>query len=188
MAASLRKGRNSREKILDAASELVAEVGAGRLTLDAVALRAGLSKGGLLYNFPSKEALLKGMIERLIDHVLSEKDKLRAAMVGQRNLEARASIAASLNIRHHKINDVTTGLLAATAENPQLLEPARDVIAREWQQLTSTAEDKSASMLAWLAIEGLGSLEMHRLSPVSARQRAEILKAVAQLLDKGLAE
>ena len=43
--------KSSREKILDAAAELVAEIGAGRLTLDAVAEKAGLSKGGLLYDY-----------------------------------------------------------------------------------------------------------------------------------------
>ena len=69
MFACVRGRKSSREKILDAAAELVSEIGSGRLTLDAVAERAGLSKGGLLYNFPTKEALLQGMIQRLIDEV-----------------------------------------------------------------------------------------------------------------------
>ena len=56
---SARGRKSSREKILDAAAELVAEIGAGRLTLEAVAEKAGLSKGGLLYNFPTKDALLQ---------------------------------------------------------------------------------------------------------------------------------
>jgi len=188
MATTPRAGKNSRERILDAASEIVAEVGAGKLTLDAVAQRASLSKGGLLYNFPSKDALLKGMIQRLIDQVLAEKERLRTSLAGKRNLEARASVAASLKLHSAKINDVATGLLAATAENPQLLEPARDVIKVEWRKLTSTAEDKEAAMLAWLAIEGLSSLEMHNLSPLSARQRSEVVTAIERLLDKGIAK
>ena len=68
----------SRDRILDAAAQLVGEVGSGRLTLDAVAERAGLSKGGLLYNFPSKEALLTGMIERMIEEAMAEKETLRS--------------------------------------------------------------------------------------------------------------
>src|SRR5215212_6184568 len=67
MSVMARKRPSSRERILDAAAELVREVGAGRLTLDAVAERAGLSKGGLLYNFPTKEALLQGMLERIVE-------------------------------------------------------------------------------------------------------------------------
>src|SRR3954471_11173426 len=92
------KDKSTRERILDAAAELVSEVGSGRLTLDAVAERAGLSKGGLLYNFPTKEALLQGMVERLINEVTVEKEALRQTMAGQRNLEARLSAAASFKI------------------------------------------------------------------------------------------
>lgn len=40
------------------------EAGAGQLTFDAVAERAGVSKGGVLYCFPSKAALIAAMTER----------------------------------------------------------------------------------------------------------------------------
>ena len=46
----------ARDRILEAAERVVAEVGAARLTLDVVAQAAGVSKGGLLYHFPSKRA------------------------------------------------------------------------------------------------------------------------------------
>jgi hypothetical protein len=42
-------------------------------------------------------------------------------------------------------------------------------------------------MIAWLAIEGLSSLEMHGLSPVTPSDREEIVAAVYKLLDKGIA-
>jgi AcrR family transcriptional regulator len=45
----------------------VVEEGVSGMTLEAVAREAGVSKGGLLYHFPSKEALIGGMIGRLID-------------------------------------------------------------------------------------------------------------------------
>jgi AcrR family transcriptional regulator len=180
--------RSSKERILDAAAELVSEIGAGRLTLEAVADRAGLSKGGLLYNFPSKDALLQGMIERMIEEVSAEKDALRGSLEGARNLDARLSVATALKTRCGKMKEIANGLLAASAENPRLLEPARRVIAEEWRKLRSTSEDSSAAMLAWLAIEGLSSLELHDLSPVSARERDEIVSAIYRLLDKGIAE
>ena len=41
-----------------AAVALAREQGPGNISLDAVAARAGLSKGGLLYNFPTKAKLL----------------------------------------------------------------------------------------------------------------------------------
>ena len=54
------------DTLLDAAEIVVRRDGSGRLTLDAVAAEADVSKGGLLYHFPSKEALLTAMVERMV--------------------------------------------------------------------------------------------------------------------------
>ncbi|TIP33330.1 MAG: TetR/AcrR family transcriptional regulator, partial [Mesorhizobium sp.] len=54
---------NSREKILAAAADVAREAGPGSLSLEAVASRAGVSKGGLLYNFPTKAKLMQGLVE-----------------------------------------------------------------------------------------------------------------------------
>ncbi|WP_114948026.1 TetR/AcrR family transcriptional regulator [Microvirga calopogonii] len=99
MVGRVRGRKSSREKILDAAAELVSEIGSGRLTLEAVAERAGLSKGGLLYNFPTKDALLQAMIQRLVDEVSAEREALRGRAEPGRNLEARLCTAALLKLR-----------------------------------------------------------------------------------------
>ncbi|WP_250003562.1 TetR/AcrR family transcriptional regulator [Actinoplanes sp. M2I2] len=54
----------SRERILDAAEELIT---AGQVppALDAVAARAGVSKGGLLYHF-DKQSLLRALVSRAV--------------------------------------------------------------------------------------------------------------------------
>lgn len=62
-AATVRRP-SQRESVLDAAEAVVLADGAAHLTLDAVAERAGLSKGGLLYHFPTKELLLQAMVDR----------------------------------------------------------------------------------------------------------------------------
>ena len=103
-------------------------IGSGRLTLDAVAERAGLSKGGLLYNFPTKEALLQAMIQRLVDEVSAEREALRAQAERGRNLEARLCTAALLKLRKGRTKEVANGMLAASAENSRLLYPVRAVI------------------------------------------------------------
>jgi AcrR family transcriptional regulator len=56
---------SSKVGILDAAEAVVLESGARHMTLDAVAVKAGVSKGGLLYHFPTKDALLRAMLDRL---------------------------------------------------------------------------------------------------------------------------
>jgi AcrR family transcriptional regulator len=188
MLESVRGRKSSREKILDAAAELVSEIGAGRLTLDAVAERAGLSKGGLLYNFPTKEALLQGMIQRLVDEVSAEKEALRSRADPGPNLEARLCTSALLKMHDGKMKDIANGMLAASAENPRLLEPVRQVIKETLDKLKASSEDLDASLLAWLAVEGLSSYEMHDLSPFTEEDRERIVKAVDRLLKKGIAK
>ena len=53
-----------RDQLLDAAERVVRRDGVARLTLDAVAAEAGTSKGGLLYHFASRDALITAMVGR----------------------------------------------------------------------------------------------------------------------------
>jgi AcrR family transcriptional regulator len=178
---------SSRERILDAAAELVAEIGAGRLTLEAAAERAGLSKGGLLYNFPTKQALLRGMIERMMERALSDKERLRQEFAGARNLDARCGVAAYFDGPCGRGDKMTKGLIAALSEDPNLLEPLREIIAEHWRALKEGSEDPAAATIAWLAVEGLRSLELHDLSPIGEADLESIADALTRLLDHGLA-
>ncbi|WP_215144242.1 TetR/AcrR family transcriptional regulator [Exiguobacterium qingdaonense] len=55
----------TKQKLLDAATDIIMNQGIHHLTLDEVAKVAGISKGGLLYHYASKEALLTAIVERL---------------------------------------------------------------------------------------------------------------------------
>jgi AcrR family transcriptional regulator len=54
----------TREHILQSAIELIKLDGIAGFTLEKVAKSAGVSKGGLLYHFPTKEALIEGLMEK----------------------------------------------------------------------------------------------------------------------------
>lgn len=56
-----------RTQLLRVAIELIVGEGYESLTLDKVAKRAGVSKGGLQYHFSSKAALLQGVCDSLCD-------------------------------------------------------------------------------------------------------------------------
>ncbi|MET9489168.1 TetR/AcrR family transcriptional regulator [Nocardia sp. NPDC006630] len=55
----------TRNRILDALESLLLDKGMSQVTLESVAAAAGVSKGGLLYHFKSKDALLAGLVRRL---------------------------------------------------------------------------------------------------------------------------
>ncbi len=66
------RANNSREHILDTYVDLLIRSGERAAALDAVATAAKVSKGGLLYHFSSKKALLEALAERTL--TLAEED------------------------------------------------------------------------------------------------------------------
>ena len=56
---------SARERILDTFESILNTDGERAATLDAVAAKAGVSKGGLLYHYPNREAQITGLLERL---------------------------------------------------------------------------------------------------------------------------
>ena len=58
---------SNRRKILDAIIAIVERDGITAVTFDAVAAETGLTRGGLLYHFPSREALILAAHQHLAD-------------------------------------------------------------------------------------------------------------------------
>lgn len=56
----------AKDKIIDAYVTMLCDDGERAATLEATAAKAGVSKGGLLYHFASKELLAQGAIEGLL--------------------------------------------------------------------------------------------------------------------------
>ena len=60
------------EIILDAAAAVLLKGGARALTIDAVAAEAGLSKGGVLHHYASKDALIAALVARELTQLREE--------------------------------------------------------------------------------------------------------------------
>ncbi|ATE55939.1 MULTISPECIES: TetR family transcriptional regulator [Actinosynnema] len=61
-----RSPEDTRRLVLDAAAREICRDGI-RTSLDAIAQRAGVSKGGLIYHFPNKEALHRALVQQEVD-------------------------------------------------------------------------------------------------------------------------
>lgn len=62
----------TRAKALDATVEALIEIGYARTTTHEVARRSGLSRGALLHQFPTREALVVAAVEHLVERRLAE--------------------------------------------------------------------------------------------------------------------
>lgn len=174
--------RSSRAKILEAASELAREVGPGNLSLDAVAARAGLSKGGLLYNFPSKAKLMEALVEL---HVSQYRDAIGEAQSGHSNA-ANSLARAIIDVFRQECGAreaPKTGLLAAIAENPAFIDPVRAHQRELVGRLKAESEDPEMAALVFLVVEGMRCMHLFEIDAFSRQEAASILQRLAELME-----
>ncbi len=67
-----------RQTLLDCAAQVIAEEGLTGLTQAKVIRRAGISKGGLQHHFPTRQALVDGVVAHLQTAMLEEVHALMA--------------------------------------------------------------------------------------------------------------
>jgi len=179
----VRRKRDSRELILQAAEEIVAKRGPAHLTLETAANEAKVSKGGLFYHFRSKEALLEAMIRRSMELLETEHTKYSESLTGERNGKMKANIIGTL--RHLEgQRPVLTAVIAAIANDPKLVEPMRESIRKEFQdlckELTLRTEDIA---ILFLASQGLLFMELLNLSFLTPSQIRKITQRMLQLVE-----
>jgi len=172
-----------RDAILVAAGGIVREQGAAHMTLDAVSAKAQVSKGGLLYHFPSKEALLLGMIDRLIEYLESlrkaEEDKLPDTP--GKGLKAHIRAMALIDTR---VSSVLPALLAAGAQDPKLLEPVKAVRAKAAEVFCSRGISKEFAAVVSLAVEGMWIAEVLGTDRRSLKEQQSVANELLRLVEE----
>jgi AcrR family transcriptional regulator len=170
----------TRNTILSAAANIVLKQGASRMTLEAVAKEAGVSKGGLLYHFPSKEALIQGMIEQMDQEfkarIFNEYEKDDFGTNQGRWL--RALIKATFTSTHLELS---AGLIAAVLHNPELLEPNRQSYETRQSLIEQDGIDPVLANIIRLAVDGLWFSELLAFAPPHESLKAQLMETLLAL-------
>ena len=149
---------STKNKILNAAESIALRDGVAHLTLDAVAAEAGLSKGGVLYNFATKEALIQGMVNRLIEEVNAEMSRSVEADPLPRGRLLRAYLGVSFpekSAASERVNQIAAVLLSAVMTDPKLLEPVRRHTAEIQKRLLEDGVEENAVHTIRYAADGM---------------------------------
>lgn len=174
---------SSRENIIDAAEVVVLESGARHMTLDAVAKKAGVSKGGLLYHFPSKDALLRAMLERLRKNMQETREKKSKGLREGPGREIKAYILSGAD-RDPRKDKIGSALLAAVAHDPKLLQSARDDFRRNLTVFTRAGLPFKRVAVISFALSGLVLSELLSLSPLSKKERQDFVEELLRLAEE----
>ncbi len=180
-AAKEPAGPGTRALILAAAAELAKEKGAAHISIEAIAHRAGLSKGGLLYHFPRKDALIHALVEQHMADIDAALADVEASGATRSNAVARAFIELNRE-KACRPQSGSDGILVALAENPHLLDPIRAHERRIVERIRRTANDRELSFIGLLVIEGMRSLDLFDANQLTAQERADVLHRLLALL------
>jgi AcrR family transcriptional regulator len=153
--------------------------GAQKLTLDAVAAEAGVSKGGILYHFATKRALVDGLIERWITDF---ERKLEAAD-GQ--VLAEYVECSDLTQETPDVAATEFGMLAGMIDDPQVLAAVR-VFQEKWMaRMLDGAIDPTDAWMVRLAADGLWYADLLGLAAPQGDDRRALLARLLTLARGG---
>jgi AcrR family transcriptional regulator len=170
-----RHADSARERIIDAAEQVVIDLGAGNLTFNSVASAAGVSRGGLLYHFPDKESLLKSMLDRLVTRTKEGRSKKRTQLPEGIDREIIAHVLSFLEEDDRTKTIAAAALFAIGAHDPGLLEPGREEYRKLMGELTKEGLRFERAAVIALATDGLRLLELLKISPFDKEQRSRII-------------
>ena len=174
---------NNRVCILEAAVRVAERDGARRLTLEATAEEAGLTRGGMMYHFDDRDALALAMQQRLVGQW---EDRLVAA-AGKSADEATAleRTAAYATVAMDSATRAELELILETGHDPVMHE-AWLAVQRRWTPRVAEAAanpDALRLFVLRLAGDGLWSFDSLGSEPLPLNLRAQLADQIAQLAD-----
>ncbi len=176
------------DAILDAAEAVVLRDGMGRLTLEAVAKRAGLSKAGLLHHIASKDAMITAMVERQISQWQQE---FQRVFEGQCEAGVKCPAVSSMMGTCMAGTEKWTEserarnrvLVAALVHDERQVEPMRKVHRQMERMLAKDGLEPGVADTIHLAIHGLWFQWIFGMGDVSA-SRLRAIRGVLRSLGK----
>jgi len=173
---------SKRESLLRAAATVVAERGYSALTLDAVGAATGVSKGGLLYHFPTKEALVAALLEELLTGFDADQDAAHDADPIAPGAWTRAYVTASgAPPQGDPAALAAVALLAAVGYDPSMLDPLQDRYRHWVERLEDDGLPGVDAHVVRLAADGLWAADLFDLAPPDPALRARIHARLGEL-------
>lgn len=169
----------ARQKILSSARTIVERDGAGALTFDELAKVSGLTRGGITYHFPTKEDLLRG----LLDADFQQWDDAEAALTPTDCDPETARLLGfirTLTAQDESHRRFLCGMLSAATLDPSLMDPCRQDLRERLGRKQWTERDLRLHVIH-LAAEGLMWQELFQMYAMPPAARARLVALMEQL-------
>lgn len=170
-----------RDKLLDAAEEIMRGQGAGALTIDALARACGITKGGVQYAFGTKDDIIDALFARWN----RDYEARFAAFAGpdpgpmQR---LRAHLAATREADEVSMTKAAS-LMAGLMQTPEHLASTEGWYRDRLTGLDMTTPQGRRARLAFLVCEGAFLLHFLRFMPLEDAEWQAVFDDIAGILD-----
>ena len=174
-----------RDRLLDAAEAVVARQGIANLTFDAVAAEAGMSKGGLLHYFRTKDRLIEALVTRAAEN-------WRACWMGSYENAPEGPGRMTRAVLKHCLSDARTwteqlrrssyAVFAALAQDPSLIEPMRTVYSELHRRIAEDGLPPGVGEAVVIALDGLWLYWVLGLIPVDQELTSRLRIALEDML------
>ena len=179
---------DTRQRILRALRTMLARGGTSSVTLEAVAAEAGVSKGGLLYHFPTKAAMYEGLLADVRDAVARE-----TAAAVERHGAARGFLEYTEPSEDDEVGFFTSLLAAVrtgqSGDSAASNERATALLAetfQAWEQpMLDAIEDPVQAQLIRLVGFGLYFAALAGLPPLDSALREQVFQRALEAAGQG---
>lgn len=171
-----------RADIIRAAGDIAVERGIHAITLESVAARAGVSKGGLQHHFRAKQDLLDALFDEVSAATEAALERETASDPDEHGRAARAYLAVtSREASHTGYQAIWRVLLSAMGTEPRIRERWSERLRRLNPSDPLPDEAAARLMICRLAAEGLWISGILDSIDMSASLRGEVLRQLAAL-------
>jgi len=176
------------DKILDAAGAVVHKHGIASLTIDGVAEKVGMSKGGVLHHYRTKDLLIEAMVQRTANQWREGFHKAYENTKEGPGRSARALLANCLSDAKawtDELRDGSSALFAALAYDPKLIAPMRKVYRELHQHLADDDLPPGVAVTVLAAIDGMWLwwvLGLRKLDQSLVEQVRRVLESIVEEL------
>ncbi|ANT54245.1 TetR/AcrR family transcriptional regulator [Mesorhizobium amorphae] len=168
-----KSGEEIKALIVNAATKVVMERGAARMTLAEVATEAGISKGGLLHYFSSKDDLIRAMIAAGLES-FEEKTMAMVAADPTPGSYLRAYITTSFPAEG--ADDIAAAMIAGIASDIELFNEYSAENTKWSDRLEKDGLDYFYAQVIRLAVDGLYFSEAIGLPQFKPKERKAFLQ------------
>lgn len=174
--------QSNRTKILESAVAVIQRDGVTAVTLESVAAEAGVTKGGLMYHFRTRDALLLAIHQHLADQW--EASMIDAAGVPPQQATAEQRLAAYALVTSRSSSRAELLLMAEASTQPDYAAIWSDVLARWTPPAVEAMHDPVAlaRFVARLAADGLWMYDSTAYEPLPPQLRQLVAEHIAQTI------